>query len=284
VELSDDPTPPQHQPPRKRQKTDPGCQIISEVSGGLLGVDSMAIKHERGFLGPHSPILKVGDVQTMCFKEGDVGPFWMSEAEREEKRFDKTVDGQTKTRQFTKDELVKQLKEKGITAKGKKEAIQRMAQEQGLPIEETKAKIIEGWEGKPKGLLQVLWERGLIDPNNIGNYTVEGRQDAFGVVQKAFSLKHLMANCQDFEEEETLLQSMGREMGVLVDRSPKCHCELAGEGIEYTWGCMKNTYRRVALKRKRGKENFYKVVDECLSRENVLTIERIRTFARRARA
>ena len=76
------------------------------------------------------------------------------------------------------------------------------------------------------------------------------KQDAFGFVQKDFSLKSLKGNCLDFEEEETLLQSMGREMGVLVDRTPKCHhCELAGEGIEYSWGCTKNFYRRVSLKK-----------------------------------
>ena len=79
-------------------------------------------------------------------------------------------------------------------------------------------------------------------------------------VQKDFSVKLLKGNCLDFEEEETLLQSMGKEMGVLVDRMPKCHCELAGEGIEYSWGCAKNFYSRVSLKRKKGKENFRYVV------------------------
>ena len=45
-------------------------------------------------------------------------------------------------------------------------------------------------------------------------------------------------------------------MGVLVDRTPKCHCELAGEGIECSWGCAKNHYRRVSLKRKKSKDSF----------------------------
>ena len=53
-----------------------------------------------------------------------------------------------------------------------------------------------------------------------------------------------MANCVDFEVEESLLQSMGTKMGVIIDRMPKCHCELAGEGMEYSWGCAKNEYRR----------------------------------------
>jgi hypothetical protein len=48
-----------------------------------------------------------------------------------------------------------------------------------------------------------------------------------------------MGNCKDFEEEESLLQANGRKMGVLVDRLPKCHCQLAGEGIEFTWRCLK---------------------------------------------
>ena len=91
------------------------------------------------------------------------------------------------------------------------------------------------WKAK-KGLLQVLWEHGFIDELRLETYTLNGKQDAFRFVQKDFSLKLLKGNCLDFEEEEILLQSMGREMGVLVDRTPKCHCELAGEGIEYSWG------------------------------------------------
>jgi hypothetical protein len=56
-----------------------------------------------------------------------------------------------------------------------------------------------------------------------------------GKVSKTYALKLLMANCLDSEEEEELLQSTGREMGVLVDRTPKCHCErLAGDGIEFS--------------------------------------------------
>ena len=60
-----------------------------------------------------------------------------------------------------------------MLAKGKKQAIQSKAQEHNLPrIEETKAKVIEGWENKPKGLLQILWERGFIDELRLENYTL----------------------------------------------------------------------------------------------------------------
>ena len=68
-----------------------------------------------------------------------------------------------------------------------------------------------------------------------------------------------------------------------MDRTPKCHCELAGEGIEYAWGCAKNHYRRQPLKDKRGKDNFRRTVRKCFSR-NVITAERVRMFSQRARA
>ena len=74
---------------------------------------------------------------------------------------------------------MKALKERGIVAKGKKEAVVKIAQEHGLPIEEVKSKIVEGWEGKAKGLLQVLWERGLVDETKLSAYTLNGKQNAF---------------------------------------------------------------------------------------------------------
>jgi hypothetical protein len=79
-------------------------------------------------------------------------------------------------------------------------------------------------------------------------------------IQKDTSLHELVANWADFENEETLLQTKGWEMGVLVDQTPKCHCELVGEGIEYSWGCAKNVYWRQPLKMKRGKESFRSTV------------------------
>jgi hypothetical protein len=92
----------------------------------------------------------------------------------------------------------------------------------------------------------------------------------------------MISCCRDFEEEETMLQSIARTLGVRVDRTPKCHCELAGEGIEYAWACSKNKYRSLLLEKKRGKENFMKSVRMCISRD-IITRERAQKFARRAR-
>jgi len=42
-----------------------------------------------------------------------------------------------------------------------------------------------------------------------------------------------LGNCEDFKVEESFLQANGHEMGVLVDRMPKCHWKLASERLEY---------------------------------------------------
>jgi hypothetical protein len=63
----------------------------------------------------------------------------------------------------------------------------------------------------------VLWERGFIDEANIQQYTINGRKDAYGVVLPNTSLKFMLSNLQDLEEEELLLQSMGCFVGVIID-------------------------------------------------------------------
>jgi len=55
-----------------------------------------------------------------------------------------------------------------------------------------------------------------------------------------------------FAQEETLLQTMGKRMGFMVDCMLK-HCELVGEGIEHAWACTKNAYHQMPLSQKRKK-------------------------------
>ena len=83
----------------------------------------------------------------------------------------------------------------------------------------------------------------------------------------------------DFVEEETLLQYHGRLLGVVVDRTPKCHPEITGEGIEYSWGCSKGAYCRLPFAEKKMKEKFRQSVRNCLD-PSVLTIERQRKFTK----
>jgi hypothetical protein len=74
------------------------------------------------------------------------------------------------------------------------------------------------------------------------SYSIKGYTNQFGNHHSKTSLKELMSSCKDFTEEETMLQSIARKLGVCIGRTPKCHCELAGEGIEYASACLKNKY------------------------------------------
>jgi hypothetical protein len=90
--------------------------------------------------------------------------------------------------------------------------------------------VTEGWVGKPKAIYQVLWERGLLDPLNLNQDTMDGQKDCFGIHQRTYSPKYILSQCKDLQDEESLLQTMAQKMGVMVDRTPKCCCELAWEG------------------------------------------------------
>ena len=70
-----------------------------------------------------------------------------------------------------------------------------------------------------------------------------------------------------------------------VDRSPKCHCEIAGDGIEYCWGAAKLYYRAAPLSKKQSKVAFHKLVQESTSSEigGNLNISTVRSCAKRVR-
>ena len=61
------------------------------------------------------------------------------------------------------------------------------------------------------------------------------------------------------------------------------HAEMAGEGIEYSWGVTKGLYRCKPLNSKRSKEAFKWLGLECTSRD-ILRTATVRKPSRRARA
>ena len=161
--------------------------------------------------------------------------------------------------------------------------VRQLCNQNNIPLKHPpQPKVLKGWNRQPKGMLQVLWERGFIDTERLQSYTINGKKDSYGLVDKTYALNYIMSNTVDFQNEESLLQTNGRKLGVLIDRSPKCHCEVAGEGIEYSWGFAKNRYRRLPLKEKRKKEEFRRLVRDCLSR-NYITTNIVRRFSKRAR-
>jgi len=232
----------------------------------------MAIKQENGYLGPFKLTLKVGDVQTMFFQSTDKGPFWMTPEEKEQNQKDIIIHTKTKVQKYTKDELRGFLEAKGVFMKGNLSALQSTCQQKGDSNRREKNKVIEGWEGKAKGGEKKAYQ----------NYSIKGYNDQFGNHRSETSLKEFMSSCKDFIEEETMLQSIACDLGVCVNRTPKCHCKLAGEGIEYAWACSKKKDRSILLENKRGKENFVSRVRSCISREHI-TRERAQKFAKRAR-
>ena len=63
--------------------------------------------------------------------------------------------------------------------------------------------------------------------------------------KKEYSLTHLISQCDDFKNEITDLEHLCIEVSKdslnksYILFTPKFHCELAGEGIEYSWGASK---------------------------------------------
>ena len=91
-------------------------------------------------------------------------------------------------------------------------------------------RVKEGWVNKPKGALQVLFECGWIDPNNIHLYTEKEQKNtvSHGSNESClhlpvdprgcnYSIEQLMKKQNDFANEFTLLQYYGQKLGVLVD-------------------------------------------------------------------
>jgi hypothetical protein len=258
---------------------------MSKTYGGAQPImrDTTIIEgRRRGFLGLNLPALKSGDIQSMVFKTTDGGPWYLLPEQRELQRHNRAT-GTSKMVERSKQLLINALNDKGVTLQQQrgytKKELQDFARHNGIDLYERKEKIAPGWEGQPKGLLQILWERGLIEHKLLDKYTLDGRKDAItGKVDLQYSLRHLLAECSDFKNEETALQYLGSQLGVVVLLTPKFHAELAGEGVEYSWAHAKAFYRRMPLARKRGREKFKQLVKDCVCPVNVLTKERIEKF------
>jgi hypothetical protein len=226
--------------------------------------------------------LQPGMTQSMVFEDNDSGPFYMNKEERERRKSDIKT-GKFTTRNILKSELAMMLQEMGMAnPSGSAKQLQKRCQLLNLPITRQEEIIEEGWVNKPKGAFQVLYERGWIDPLQTKQYTEKGRCDEMGILIEESSINLLMQKQPDFAFELTLLQYYGSELGVLVDRTPKCHPEIAGDGIEYVWALAKLYYRYQPLSMKRSKDQFRRLVNDSLSTKN-LTLGRVRKCSKRAR-
>jgi hypothetical protein len=178
-------------------------------------------------------------------------------------------------------ELLSELRAKDCepTRKLRKQELQAYATQKEVVLELVYEVVEHGWVGQPKGLLQVLWERGHIDEQQLDKYVVPYKNG------DPFSLRWLMASCEDFASEKSAMEYLCDQMScqdfkVEMLLTPKYHCELAGEGIEYSWGVAKRSFRMLPLARKRRRENFHASVRQCLGQ---LTVELARKLSARAR-
>ena len=243
------------------------------------------IKNES-YLGPysHDSKLKVGETQSMQYEATDNGPFYLSQEKRLEQMYDRELN-EIEKKKYTRAQLIDMIKEKTTlpNIRGTLKEIQQLATDNAILLEYERRKMQEGWMHKPKGSLQILWERGFIDPEtSVRDYAVNGKKvnKTDKSIIPGSSLKELIESLPDFNEELTLLQFRGKQLGVEICCSPKYHPEIAGESIEFCWAFNKNTYRRYSLKDKRTKAKFIELVNEC---QEGLTNELVRVFGRRLR-
>lgn len=138
--------------------------------------------------------------------------------------------------------------------------------------------VTPGYVGKPKGMKQVLWERGLwTDTCQCGC----GKKLIGSSKREADNCRAMDARlkkCHDFATERSEFDKLLRDRGHVPLFSPKYHPELAGSGIEYSWGKSKFAYRRTDVNAR----GFHATVRHVLGPE-VLPLERVRRFGRRAR-
>jgi hypothetical protein len=74
-------------------------------------------------------------------------------------------------------ELELELRVRGINTRGRnKRELIGLCEQHNIETSKIVEKVKEGWEGNPKGLAHVLWERGLIDGTNLKLYSLSGKK------------------------------------------------------------------------------------------------------------
>ena len=88
----------------------------------------------------------------------------------------------------------------------------------------------------------------------------------------------VLEGLSSFQNEITLLQQLVDDLGHELEKTPKVHPEIAGEGIEYAWGKSKRDFRH-----SNDGEAAHLRANALASLSPVsLTLKRIRRFERKA--
>ena len=200
----------------------------------------------------------------MFFTKGHPGPFKMSFTERIKRKYNKKT-GDTITRKLTKSELLIKLNKHSqmdIRRFYSYIELEELEKTSKIPTEVKEVEIIPGWMNSYKGMLQVLYERCMINIDKLSSYSDKGltiNKNIDGNVKDKYQeyiLQDNMKSCTDFSQEKSSMQVLFDKLSTLHENkislltSPKYHCEISGLGIEYAWGLSKTSFRRMPLTKK----------------------------------
>ena len=271
---------------------------INKCFGGKQSIrrDSDALTKEC--IGKFRPILKEGDIQFGQFKGTDPPPFYAPLTPKEDNnKGQKIVERKKKKKKGGKHSMMagaadaaKEVQKANMRCTRSFERQQKDEEAEGGETEQVTVDDIEfGYVGKQKGLLDLCWERGLldiydeggaIDKKKLARYSLQSKLDeSTGLMSDEFNLRAIMAKQPDYENEESHVEWLVKEKGGIVLKSPKCHPEIAGQGIEYSNGKAKFYFR----KNNTGAASSYEELVHQSVSQDVLTLPMIRRFARKVR-
>jgi hypothetical protein len=164
-------------------------------------------------------------------------------------------------------ELIDLLQAEDFPTTGSSQMLAFRCKNNNLPTTRTiKSGLFPHWEGKPKGLINVCVERGLVPLQQVlvWQYYSKNGKKVNGEIDESTSLVSILEDCSDFKNEVSILQKVANKYNAYAWFTPKYHCEIAGEGIEYLWGYGKQIYRRVPMVQKK-KKQFEKLVKSIFS-------------------
>ncbi len=108
--------------------------------------DTVKISKE-GYLGTHSPMLGVGDIQSLVFKTDDRGPWYLTADQQHLQQHDRMI-GKSKVAEKTKKTLLDKLNHRGVTLQQKrgytKTELQKLARANSVETHKQVDKILPG--------------------------------------------------------------------------------------------------------------------------------------------
>eukprot|EP00732_Lithocolla_globosa_P002327 Lithocolla_globosa_v1_NODE_1497_length_2534_cov_3.916935.p1 type:complete len:306 gc:universal NODE_1497_length_2534_cov_3.916935:1441-524(-) len=221
--------------------------------------------------------LKPCSTQSMIFKAGDPPPFYFPDCRELDsvnpKKPTKQLTNAGKKRAVSKRQKVVSSASAVLAATAAATAATAAAQAAAnindTDIAQDIENIIDGYIGKAKGKRQVIWERGLWkDWMTAGN------------IDPNMNLDRILSNCRDFREEKSALQALVEDRGHILVMSVKGSPELAGAGVEYTWGKGKLEFRREI--NDGVPAHLFDNIKKVLSTD-VIPLSRVRKYARKTR-